>query len=248
MLLSEIQSKIYSLTGTDSVSYPNANMVIDMNIWQNKVVSIINLAQDESDYDDPNWGDYPMNTTALTTKRDYYINPTEKVISIKNVNLSYDGVTWYRAEPLDDSEMMDVAFPPASYTAANSTLDSKFTKTNPRYDVKYNAVFVYPKPSAEDVSAGGLIKIEWSREPDLITVAQLVTGTKIPGFDTTFHPILAYGPAYEYLYAKKQYAASDRAKVELDIFNSLLEKQYGSKQKDRLLAVGANDEINQGFQ
>ena len=247
MQLSEIQSKIYALTGTDSSSYPNANMAADINIWQNNVTAVINAAQDESDFDDTyNHGNYPSGTYPLTVNRDIQIAQGENVINIRSVSVSYDGVNYYRAGPLD-MPSTELAGAPASATAANAQLDSMFPKTAPRYDVKYNSLFIYPKPTADDVAAGGKLYVEWSRNVHQITAAELATGTLIPGFDINFHPMLCYGPAYEFLWSKKQFDSADRAKLDLEKYELRLASQYGSKAKDRQLSLQANDEITQGY-
>ncbi len=245
MNLSEIQSKTYSLTNTDSTSYPNAKMVVDENIWLHKVVSMINDSQDESDYDDPNHGDYPSLTTPLTLNRDYFISPTENVINIKEVSVSYDGVNYYRATPLDlgATELPDN---PASATAASAVLDANFSKTAPQYDVKFNAIFLYPKASQADVDAGGKIFIQWSRDAKDLTTSDLSTGTLVPGFDLAFHPILAYGPAWEFAVAN-QLPNKNEIAIQLQDYEARLRRQYGSKQKDREMALSANNELTNGF-
>lgn len=246
MILSDIQQKIYTETNTDSTSYPNAKMLVDLNIWQSYITAMITDSQDESDFDDINHGDYPIVTTPLSVNRDYLIPQSEKVINIKTVNVSYDGVNWYRARPVDDGEL-NLSFPPSSATTANSTLDNYFSVNDPRYDVKYNAVFLYPKPTQVHVDAGGQIQIEWTREAKELTSSDLTTGTMTPGFDLAFQPMMAYGPAYEYFCSKKMFDSADRVKAKLDELELRLRRQYGSKQKDRVMALTANDEINLGY-
>lgn len=247
MQLSEIQSKIYALTGTDSSSYTNAQMAIDLNIWQNNIAAAINASQDESDFDDTyNHGDYPSGTYPLTTNRDIQIAQGENVINIRSVSVSYDGVNYCRAEPID-MPATELAGAPASATAANARIDSMFPKTAPRYDIKYNSIFLYPKPTADDVAAGGKAYVEWSRNVHQITEADLSAGTLVPGFDINFHPMLCYGPSYEFLWSKKQFDSADRAKLVLDGYEAKLASQYGSKAKDRQMSLQANDEITQGY-
>ena len=233
------------MTGTDSTSYPNSKMLVDLNIWQSYVVSMINASQDESDYDDMNYGDYPMVTQSLAVARDYQIPLTEKVISIKNVNISYDGVNWYKATPIDDSEF-EYPFPPSSATTANTTLDSRFSKTAPKYDVKYNSVFIYPMPVQADVDNGGSIQIEWSRDAKELTSSDLTTGTLTPSFDTTFHPILAYGVASEYAVSKRLDIKND-IQARLNELEQRLKIQYGDKQKDRVMQLKPSDSILQSY-
>jgi hypothetical protein len=246
MQLSEIQSKIYSLTNTDSTSFPNDKMVIDLNIWQNKVVSMILDSQDESDYDDTyGHGDYASGTYPLTINRDYQIAQSEGVINIKSVSISYDGINYYRATPVDIASL-DIANAPATATTQQATIDQDFVKTSPQYDYKFNSLFIYPKPSQADVDAGGKIYVEWSRNAKEITLSELSTGTKVPSFDTAFHEMLAYGPAYEYALSK-QLPIATFCKQQLVESESRLRRQYGSKVKDRQTFMKPSDDIIHGY-
>lgn len=239
MTLSEINTKITQLTGADTTSngYPTANRLIDINSWYHKVAStMIYGAQDESDFDDQRNTTYPMKTVPLVgLQRDYSIPVSEKVVAIKRCDVSWDGgATWYRAEPIDSAEISD-GVGRLSDTAAENTLDSNFDKTKPRYDSKYNAVFLYPRPTAQDETNGAIMKLEWQREVTPFTSSELTTGTEIPGFDTAFHPMLAYGPAFEYCIINNP-ALSKSLYAVLQDYEMRLQKIYGLKQRDRELA------------
>lgn len=236
MTLSEINSKISQLTGADVTTngYPTANRLIDVNSWYHKVVStMIYTSQDESDFDDQRNTTYPIKyVTLVAGQRDYSIPVSEHVVSIKRVDISWDGgTTWHRAEPIDSGEISD-GIGRFSDTASNTTLDSNFDKNNPKYDVKYNAVFPFPAATAEDVTNGAVMKIEWNREITEITSGEWTTGTVVPGFDTAFHPILAYGPAFEYATLNNPSLAKTLFSV-LQDYEARLNKVYGSKQRDR---------------
>lgn len=235
MTLAEIQSKIYALTSTDSASYPNATMLIDLNIWQHKIASMIIDSQDGGDYDDINYTDYPQLTTPLTTNRDYSIPQTEGVINIKTVSISYDGVNWVRAIPFD-SGATGLPAVPASATTGNTVLDQSFSYAEPRYDPKYNSVFIYPKATQAQVDAGGQIFIEWSRDAKPFTLSDLTTGTLIPSFDTAFHAMLAYGCALEYSIST-ELDNQKEIKAELDNYELRLRRQYGSKNRDAVIDI-----------
>lgn len=231
MNLSDINTKITGLTNVDTTVYTNAQRLIDINIWLHKVQSMIFTSMDEVDFDDNNYTDYPELTTSLVTgQRDYTVPSSEKVVSFKRVDISYDGVNYYRATPMDTGEMT-VGLGPASATAQNAKVDQLFPKTAPRYDIGYNSVFIYPAPVAADVANSGKIYIEWNRELKEFTASDMTNGTAVPGFDTEFHPILAYGPAYEFLLGTGQDTAA--AEKGLLDFESRLRATYGKKQLDR---------------
>lgn len=238
MTLAEINSKISQQTGADNSinGYASATRLTDVNTWQHKIAMIMVGAQDDSDFDDPRRSDYPIKYYPLVANtRDYTIPVSEKVLKIKRVDLSYDGTNTYRANRIDAGELpFGLTIP--SETTAESTVDTNFSKTDPAYDSKYNSLFIYPQPSSSDVTSGGYILVEWSREMMEYTTAEWSAGTESPGFESAFHRILYLGPSYEYCYANNLPQA-DRIYRELQGDLELLKKTYGQKQTDRVYSL-----------
>ena len=69
------------------------------------------------------------------------------------------------------------------------------------------------------------------------TSSDYTSGTKIPGFDTAFHPMLAYGASYEFFLATGQNQDASTTKVTLDDYERRLTQTYGKKEIDRTLAM-----------
>jgi len=231
MTLSDISAKITSLTGADTNQYTNAERIIDLNIWQQNIVGMILDSQDETDYDDPNYGNFPRKTVPLTTDRDYSIGVTEKMLKFKSLGIAYDGVNVRRAVPVELSAT-GIADSTAADTTQNATIDAQFSKTNPRYDLKFGSIFIYPKANSTDVASSGFMIAEWFRQAKEITLSDLTTGTLVPGFDDTFHVMLAYGASYEFLKGKDMKRA-EACFRDLQVYEQRLRKQYSSKQLDR---------------
>lgn len=237
MNIGEINSKITAITNVDETVYSSALRLIDINIWLHRVQSMIFTSMDEVDFDDKNYTDYPEKTTPLVAgQRDYTIPTSEKVVSFKRVDISYDGQNYYRALPIDTGEMYQ-GLGPSSATAQQTKTDKLFAKTAPRYDCAYNSVFIYPAPDASDVANGGKIFMEWTRELKEFTATDLTNGTAVPGFDTEFHPILAYGPAYEFLLGTGQNIDTTYVAKSLQDLEARLIATYGKKQVDRNLTA-----------
>lgn len=233
MTLSDINLKVDTLTGDNNrTQYPNAKRLVDLNLWLQKVAGMIFDSQDETDYDDQRRSDYPIKTTPITTNRDYSIPVPEKVLKIKDISISYDGSSVWRATPIDHSEMDQAGIVPASASAAQTKLDSSFSKTAPRYDTSFNSFWIYPRGTAQDVANGGYIIVEWDRQPLEFTLSDLTDGSAIPGFDDTFHPILAYGMSFEFCMAKNMPQAKNYFSI-LQDYEARLRRQYSSKQLDR---------------
>lgn len=236
MTLGDIATKARFLTNTDIVSWPDANLLIDINIWYQKVVTMILESQDESDFDDARRTNYPMQTTPMiANQRDYTMPVSEKVLKIKRVDVTYDGVNWYKANPLDDGEIV--------WGMGSDTLtDQYFIRQEPRYDVKYNSFFLYPMPLASDVASGGSIRVEWSRQIQPFLVSDYTTvltdSTVVPGYDDPFHPMLADGAAFEYA-VTRQLPQSTQLQAQLVDWETRLRQAYGKKELDRELMLKA---------
>lgn len=232
MTLSEINTKIEALTGANSTSYPAANRVIDINTTNEMVVGIILDSQDESDYDDPNHGDFPILTTDLViNQRDYGLPVADYLLEVKDVQISYDGgTTWRKAQPIDRSNLSD--------DVGNDTLlDSQFSKDEPRYDTEGMSFLIYPRLT----TGTGQMTVRGSRAPYKFTTSDLSTGTLTPGFDSTFHVMLAVGAALEYATSKRMKGLIKDMQDKFDILEVRLRRQYGRKQKDRNIRLQAED-------
>jgi len=242
MTLGEIDTTISKLTGADtsSVGYPTASRLIDVNTWQHTVADIIFGSADEVDFDDERRSDYPIKYISLVADtRDYTIPVSEKVVAIKTVSISYDGVSFVQAYPIDSKEIGVVTIP--AETTAETTIDGNFTRNEPRYDSKYNSIFIYPRPTASEVAAGAMMVVEWEREMQEYTLAEWTTGTEVPGFDTAFQKILAFGPSYEWCLSNQEFSKADRIMEKmLNPMVERLKKTFGRKQKDREWALMAN--------
>lgn len=197
--LGDMATKARALTHSDTTSYTDANLLIDINIWYRKVVSMIFESQDDSDFDDLRNTTYPIVTTPLVAaQRDYSMPVTDQVLKIKRVDIAYNGVDYFRATPFDSGAV--------PYGMGNATSeDLNMIKQAPQYDPQYNSIFIYPLPTASDVSSGAIMRVQWERDITAFTTSDyssvLTDSTVVPGFDAQFHPILAYGAAFEFAVA-----------------------------------------------
>lgn len=244
MTLGDIATKARALVGADTVSYSDANLLIDINIWYQKVVTMILESSDDSDFDDARKTNYPIQTTAMVAgQRDYSMPVSEKVLKIKRVDICYDGTNTYRATEFDTGAYQGgITFDNASSTDAN--FDANFIRTEPKYDVAYNSIWIAPMPTATDVANGGFIRVEWSRQITPFTTSDyssvLTDSTVVPGFDDPFHPMLAYGAASEYA-TPKQLPALTAIQGGLSDYETRLRQHYSRKNIDSRLSFGTPD-------
>lgn len=158
--------------------------------WANKW-SVIGMkialnAQDGWDVDDPNWTTYPSGTYTGTTNRDYVFSSTEQLLKLKTVGMTYDGTNYVKATPLDTSD------PEYTNVKADPNIDSLFSSFTPRYDPKANAIDIYPKFTAAQVTAGAKVYVEFYREPKALATS----GTD--SYILPFPDLVTKGASYEY--------------------------------------------------
>lgn len=224
MNLSDISTKITSLTGADTTQYPNANRLIDINVWNRRVDIHILKSQDGFDFDDSNNSDFPIWTTNLVANQQDYALPSG-MLELKRVEITYDnGATWHKATPFDIGQREKA-------TASNAISD--FTTANPYYDPQYNSIFLYPIPIANGTAS---LKLWGTRTITEFTLSDLTTGTLSPGFDANFHDIDAYGPAFEFCLSH-ELPRTNAIKNELNEKLALLENHYGKKNTDEIASM-----------
>lgn len=226
MTITDINSYVNFRLNTDTTQFSDANRLLVANRWYHKIVTMILASQDEWDWDDSNATDYPTATTPLVaSRRDYTFPASLKILKIKRVDVTYDGTNYYQARPIDVSEF--------NFGNGNDDkVDQNFDKQSPAYDPKSNSIWLYPRANAADVSAGGLVKIEFLREPAEFTLSDVTTGSKEPGFDEPFHIMIALGMCWDFASAKQLPMKND-IWAELQDYEAKIKQYYGNKQTDR---------------
>lgn len=194
-----------------------------INIWYHRVATMIFQSQDDWNWDDlNNTSNYPIATTPLVAgQRDYVFPTTLNMLKIRRVDVTYDGTNWNRVYPFD-SQSMEFGL------GNDTTVDGRFDKSVPYYDVRSNAVFLYPTASAADVTAGATLRVEYSRD---ITEFTTSSTTTTPGFDPAFHRLLAVGAARDWAISKNLPKAAQLQAEAADL-EARLKEHYGSKDVD----------------
>lgn len=149
-------------------------------------------SQDEFDWDDFSKTDYPIGYASLTTNRDYTFPASLGFLTIKRLDISWDGTNYYQATPIDSAEM--------KFGLGNAdTEDSYFSLTEPRYDPKANGFWLYPRATSAQVAAGAKFRIEFTRE---FTEFSSSDTTDEPPIDRPFHDLVAIGAALKWAVMK----------------------------------------------
>ena len=224
MILADLTTRVNFLTGTTPTEYTAAARLVSLNIWNNKVRSWIvnNIAGWQ--YDDSNYGDFPILTTDLVaSQQDYGGLTPEGLLNIKRVEITYDGSTYNRALPFDINE---------DYNATDTTsIASNYSQSEPRYRFVQNSIFLYPIPDA-NVTDG--LKVFIDRTAKDFTASDVTAGTATFGFDVDFHDIIALGMSYDWKSTKN----NDKSLMQdIVLMKNDLLTHYSRKNRDAKYAV-----------
>lgn len=184
MTINDIVQRIYKNTKTNASSYDAPTMLIDINVAENRVISLINRSDSKWQWDDTNNTDLPIATAALVSGQQDYTLATS-FLSIDRVDIMDTSGNWTRLQPIDQHEVRIQGL-------------STYLKT-PGLPIQYDklgaSVFLYP-PS--NYSQNASLKIFFSRGPNEFTSADVSTGTKQPGFNSLFHDLIPLWVSYDY--------------------------------------------------
>ena len=248
MTLGDIATHARFLTQSDTTSYPDANLLININNWYQKIVTMILESMDGSDFDDSSiTATYPIATRTLANRRDYAFgtaswtllgkeggtattNTTILPLKIKRLDISYDGGSnYYKSEPIDAGQITEGI-------GNDTNIDKNFIKETPRHDVQSNSILIYPMPTTGDVAAGALMRVEFMRDITPYTSSDLSTGTAVPGIDTPYHAMIAEGAAKEYAQSR-QLPQVAQLMASLQDWEVRLRMAYGRKELDTHLSM-----------
>lgn len=182
MNLTALQSKVYLLTKTNSTSFESSDLNQALNNALERIVQLINIADQRWEWDDTNQTDLPNATTDLVSgQQDYSLSTS--FLSIDRVEVKDSAGNWWLLRPVDQHDVRYVAL--ANYYP---------NQGRPiEYDKLANTIFLYPTPNYAGTAS---LKLYFTRAP-----VALVNGSDIPGINSLFHDLLAYQVAYEYAIA-----------------------------------------------
>lgn len=213
MQYSDIKSKVYLLTKTNSTSFPNADLVILANNAMERVASLINRADRRWQWDDTNQSDLPIATTTITSGQQDYAIATAH-LSLDRVEIKDSSGAWHLLRPIDQHDVRYQAL--GAYRSTNGLPQE--------YDIIGNSIFLYPTPNYTQAAS---LKVHYTRAP-VAFVAGDTTAT--PGFNSLFHDLIPLWVSYEYALANGLKNANQLF-VEIVRKEEELEKFYGSKNR-----------------
>ncbi len=200
MTIAQINTLTRLLTGTDTNSYTAANLLIAVNASYERITGklLAETAGAKWQYGDSNYTAFP----------DY-------VADLTNSTAAYDLGTIFDDIPLKimGVEILDVN---GNYNVIDllsfneirrsRVAQSEYFETDGQpiqYELRENEIVLYPAPdNGVSVTLTGGLKIFYLRTADIYTAGEVTTGTKVPGFPSPWHDIIAYEAAYTFAIAK----------------------------------------------
>lgn len=219
MTISDINTWARFLVDASTVSYPDASLLIAVNVAYEDVVSKILSADGRWEFDDSGYTSQPIATTTLVaSQQDYTFDVSH--LKILRVSVLSAGSIWNELEPID---FIDIPGDP-----------SEFYKTPGMpvlYDKQGSSLLLYPSPAAANVTLASGLKVYFQRTSDNFSAAQVTTGSKTPGFASPFHVLLSYKAALVYAQAYKK----DRVQIimsEIARLETAMLAFYSKRSKD----------------
>lgn len=219
--IADIQTEARALVDADTTSYPAALMLIRNNTAYEDIVVDILDADGRWQWDDTNRTDFPIGTTNLvSSQQDYAFDTTH--LKIIGVSVMDKNGSFYKLQPIDSADIGDTDRAAFMSTAGKPQY----------YDKLGNSVFLYPKPdNGVSVTLTSGLKVYFQRTADLFTAGQVTTGTKVPGFASPFHMLIAYMSALPYAQSYKK----DRVPMIIEYIRTKraeLKKFYSKRDKE----------------
>ncbi len=205
------------ITG-DPTTFAIFNRLLNTNY--DKVVSMILESEDEITFDDPNLGNsgYIFSKNLVGGTRVTTLALSDKILKMKRVEVSYDGVNYVKAEPLDMGQL--------STSLQDPNVDQFFNVKEPKYMQFGFDIYLFPMPAT---SVTGGLKIYATRQVDHFTVADT---TQEPGIPQLFHDMIPIGASLDYCIGHRKEASPDLAQRFID-FEVRLRKFVGTANEDR---------------
>lgn len=194
--IEDINAEARDLCDATTTSYIAANLLRRINEAYERVIGWILEADGTWQYDDTNYTDLPIGTQTLVESQNAY-SFSNKFLEIDEVQILDKNGDWAIIKPVDQKEYSD-----------DTPLDEAFaTDGIPEcYDkIADDTIMLYPAPDdGTAVTLASGLKIKFKRTASVFSYSDIDTGTKVPGFPSPYHAILAYMAAIPYCMTYKK--------------------------------------------
>ena len=220
MNIADIQSEARALVSATSISYTDADLLRrENNAYEELVGKLIAL--------DKNWAFGDSNYTSLPTGLSNLTAGTQEYqfssgwLTVNSVQILDNEGIWHKLKRVFLTDIEPI---------------TEYCKTDGQpseYAVREDFVLLFPAPAAANITAANGLKLDCQRTADLFTAAQVATGTKVPGFASPFHILIALKAALPYAMAHKKdrvnYLMAEIARIEQDMLSFYANRERDTK-------------------
>lgn len=222
MTASSILAEIRSLCSGDSntTDLDNTTLLRRINAAYEEVVTLIQNCDGKWQFDDSNFGNFPIGTTTLVASQNDYTFASD-VLEVEQVAVKDSNGNFQLLTPIDRGDM--------------NVDPTEFLETDGMpiyYDKNGSSLLIYPAPAAANVTLASGLKVTFKRTASIYTSGELTTGTKEPGFASPFHMLIPLKSSVNFLitYRPNRIPAVLR---EIERLEKGLKQFYGRREQDR---------------
>lgn len=236
MTFADIKNKIYFLTSTNSSSFTDSQITVEVGAAADRITALIMQSDGRWQWDDENLTDLPIATTALVaSQQDYTLAVAH--LQIVRVEIQDQTGNWTKLMPIDSADVYGGAMENFPVIGAGSSA----TGLPQYYDKIGNSFFLYPAPNYSQAAS---LKIWFKRGPlkfdyttGKFTDASGSTASS-PGFNSLYHELMVLWPAYNFALANgKSNAAGIYAQIQIK--EDALHDDYSTRDKDDRIRLAA---------
>jgi len=232
-----ICQEIDRLCDSSDTSYPRLDKTARVNTALERVIGWLINADGTWNFDDANYTTSPIGTATLTSGQHKYTF-SDKFLQIEEVDVLDVNGYFRRLKPFDASEVGQSFEEYFGITSSGGT-DTAQSGFPQYYDKEGNVIKFDRAPTASNATLTSGLRVKFKRTASLFTaVATTATDTTVPGFDSTYHSILAYMASIPFCTTYKK----DRVAMYLNTVGDTepptgmkkeLIKFYGRKERDK---------------
>lgn len=223
-----IVADVHYWAGTDSVTYPIADITRNANLALETVTTKIMRSAGRWQFDDTNRTDLPIATTDLNSGQDNYSLAVSHLkvarVRIKDLQGKWRTLKATDRRNLSDEQLAEVGVP-----------------------VWYDklGVSLFPIPVPNYTSEEGL-EVQFERQPSYFTTSDT---TKEPGFASNFHRLISLYTALDYTDPNELEKRSAKIRGRIQEMEEQLEEFYADRERDEMphFSTEGNNEYTDHF-
>ena len=232
---------LFSSSTANTTEYPLADKTRQMNKWYRTVMGWIFQYAGNWSFDDSNYTNLPYSRADCVTGQRDYTFPTDYV-EIEEIHYKDSSGIWHKVMPLDRAEIEGGGGSQSGVIGGIvNQASEEFLKTNgtPKYyDKLGNHFWLYP--GADRTSTDGdSIRVYHTRDASRTGTTSVTGGpflstdtTKVPGFNVLWHPVLAYGAAYDFAVANNRVDKISILFTEIERYRLMIQEHYARRKRD----------------